>query len=183
METILTKQQIRALMKEREKALGAEDSARMSDRVMEKIESLPEFAAAGTVLVYMSLPGEVETGGFIGRWAKAKRLAIPLVCGSTLELRLYDPAKLAPGYCGILEPSQDSPIIAPGEVDLAIVPGVAFEQAADGKVLRLGRGKGFYDSLLPALRCPVYGAAFGFRMVTGLPADPWDAALDGVVCP
>ena len=174
------KRRIRAEMREREKTLSAEDSARMSASVMAQFEEIPQFKAARTVLLYMSISGEVETRNFIDRWASAKRMAVPLVAGTDLELRLYDPSKLAAGYRGIPEPSEDSARIDPSEVDFAIVPGVAFEETAGGKVRRLGRGKGFYDRLLPRLSCPVYAAAFGFRMIADLPTDPWDALLDGV---
>ena len=180
------KAKIRSLMREREKSFSRDILVTKSEKIMRGVESLPQFLEARTVLLYMSIPGEVETAEFIRRWADKKRIAIPLVKGAELELRLYDPAKLIQGYHGIQEPSSETEIIAPDEVDFALVPGVAFEQEKDDdsaseKVWRLGRGKGFYDRLIPRLSCPVFGIAFGFRLIDSLPRDPWDAPLDGIV--
>ena len=174
-----TKQQIRALMREREKQLTPAELSSRSEEIMRRFESLPEFLHARTVLLYVSIPGEVETLDFIGKWAGSKRIALPLVKGEELELRLYRPDGLTAGYRGIPEPSSSCPVIDPAEIDLAIVPGTAFQ--ADGeKVWRLGRGKGFYDRLLPHLSCPLYAAAFHFRLVGNLPVDAWDIPLDGI---
>ena len=173
-----SKQALRALMKQRAKAFGQDREAEASALIMKRLEQVPEFAAARTVLMYMSIPGEVQTAGFIAQCPK--RIAIPLVSGDELELRLYDPALLVPGYRGILEPSPQAARVDPSEIDFAVIPGVAFERK-DGKVWRMGRGKGFYDRLLPRLHCPVWAAAFAYRLVSGLPLDPWDAPLDGIV--
>ena len=168
----MDKQGLRALMREREKEFSAEQAAAEASEILRRVESLPAFARARTILLYMSMPGEVPTKSFIDKWASSKRIVLPLVKGDELELREYDPAKLREGYRGILEPSDDCAPIDPSEIDFALVPGVAF----DGNN-RLGRGKGFYDRLLPRLRCPAYGAAFSFRIVDKVPADPWDAPL------
>lgn len=149
-----------------------------SDAVVASVESDALFHEARTVLCYMAIPGEVELHPAFARWQEiGKRIALPLVVGDELVLKEYDPANLRPGYRGISEPGDDAPVIAPDEIDLALVPGVAF--TPDG--FRLGRGKGFYDRLLPKLRCPKYGVCFPFRIVPQLPVDPWDVKLDKVM--
>lgn len=154
------------------------DSA--SEAIWSQIEASGEFREAGTVLVYMSIRGEVLTGGFIDRWHKVKRIAIPLVKGDSLTLKVYDPGHLVKGYRGIIEPSDDAADIDPADIDLAIVPGAAFAVKDGGKVLRLGRGGGFYDRLLPLLRCPAFGVCYSCRLLADIPTDPWDRPLDGL---
>lgn len=149
-----------------------------SRAIMERIGTSAEFRDASTVLVYMSIRGEVLTRDFIDRWHGVKRIAIPLVKGDTLELKLYDPDLLVEGYRGIVEPSEAAVDIAPDEIDLAIIPGAAFSVRDDGAVLRLGRGGGFYDRLLPRLDCPTFGVCYSCRLMDEIPTDPWDRPLD-----
>ena len=171
----MTKNDIRALMRSREKEFSGGQSE--SAEIWAKVESLPVFGEARTVLVYMAIPGEVPTSGFIEKWRGSKRIAIPLVEGDNLILCEYDPAHLKAGYKGIPEPDETAERISPEEIDLALVPGVAFA-IKDGKMWRMGRGKGFYDRLLPRLRCPKAGIFFSYRLVDSLPLDPWDQPLD-----
>lgn len=172
---MVSKKEIRAEMKRRETAFSFTEEA--AEKVWSSVEASSAFASAGTVLVYMDIPGEVPTQKFIDRWKKDKRILIPLVVGDNLDLCEYDSTKLVEGYRGILEPAADARRVSPAEVDLALVPGVAFCEK-DGKVWRLGRGKGFYDRLLPRMNCPKFGIFFPFRLVDELPLDPWDQPLD-----
>ena len=142
-----------------------------------EVEALPEFRRAHTVLLYMALPDEVPTLDFIRKWAGVKRFALPVVNGDSLLLREYQAERLAPGWKGILEPDASAPSVLPSEIDLALIPGVAFDRCGG----RLGRGGGFYDRLLPQLGCPVIGLCRQWRIVAQVPREPWDAPVDGVV--
>jgi len=171
----MDKKAIRLQMKNlaRQYPLSQEDAAALWKSVSE----FPGFVEARTVLVYMSMADEVPTGMFLDEWHSRKRLVIPLVQGDGLLLKEYNPPTLVNGYCGILEPSPEAPDVAYNEVDFAIVPGVAF----DRNNYRLGRGKGFYDRLLPHLDCPKVGVCQPFRLIDKVPCDPWDVALDAVI--
>lgn len=184
----MTKQELRAYMKSQERAFLASDRCGSeASALWAEVELSQEFRAARCVLIYMDIPGEVPTRDFMDRWAGKKRFLLPLVVGDSLELRAYDPSRLVEGYMGIAEPSADSEIAFPEDVDLALVPGVAFCRedgtgfpqcvTKSGTVYRMGRGKGFYDRLLPSLRCRCMGVGFSFRWVGALPLDPWDSPL------
>ncbi len=179
--TALAKKEIRRRMKELQNAFTPEQAEAECTRIRAEVEAGEAFRKARTVLLYMDIPGEVATRAFIERWKGEKRIAIPLVRGNALELKEYDPDKLVPGYKGILEPAENAPAVAPEEIDLALVPGVAFAQTADGRVARLGRGGGFYDRLLPALKCPCIGVCYSYRVVDEVPVEDWDVTLDGIV--
>ena len=141
------------------------------------VEALPEFIAASTVLIYWSMPSEVPTQAFIGRWCAGKRFVLPLVAGGSLVLKEYVPGRLEAGYRGIMEPTSEAPEVCPEDIDFAIVPGVAF----DRNCMRMGRGKGFYDRLIPHLKCPLAGVCFPSQLFDRIPVDPWDRQLDMVV--
>ena len=133
-----------------------------AERIAEQIVALHEFAAAGTVLLYAGLPDEVSTEQLIERCRRDnKRIALPRVLGrsSKIEIEIEtdiemdialvnDPGRdLVKGTFGIFEPAADCPALPPEAVDLAIVPGRAFDRSGT----RVGRGRGFYDRFLPRL--------------------------------
>lgn len=176
----MTKQAVREEMvrRGREYLAAGHDLAAESAEVISRVERTAGFEAADVILCYMDIPGEVRTSDVVRSWyERGKKVVLPVVVGDVLELREYDPACMRPGYRGIMEPTDDAAPVDPSEVDLALVPGVAF--TADG--MRLGRGKGYYDRLLPQLNCPVFGLCYRYRIVDSLPVDPWDVPLDTVV--
>lgn len=62
------------------------------------------------------------------------------------------------------------------QIELAIIPGVSF----DGKGNRLGRGKGYYDRLLPLLRSYNIGICFQFQVCQEIPTEIFDKKMDEV---
>jgi 5-formyltetrahydrofolate cyclo-ligase len=64
------------------------------------------------------------------------------------------------------------------QVELAVVPGVAFD--AEGH--RLGRGRGYYDRFLPLLpHAYKLGLCFDFQKVEHVPTDANDIRMDEVL--
>ena len=139
-----------------------------------KVEAQEEFRNAGTILIFMAMPDEIPTREFIEKWHCSKRFAIPRVKGENLELKEYNPDFLSPGYKGIPEPTDEAADISPDEIDFALIPGTAFDRNGH----RMGRGKGFYDRLLPQLHCPTMAVCQEWRIVDEVPTDPWDIRID-----
>lgn len=129
------------------------------------------------MLLYHSLKDEVQTHAFIEKWRERKRVVLPVVVGEELELRLYTgPDDLAIGSYGIAEPT-GKPFTNYTSIDLAVVPGVAFDAAGH----RLGRGKGYYDKLLPHIPATKAGICFPFQLVEEVPAEPFDICMNVVI--
>ena len=95
-----------------------------------------------------------------------------------MELRLFTgEADLRPGAFGIMEPVGQL-VTDYDHIDLAVVPGMAFDACGH----RLGRGKGYYDRLLPRLsHCYKIGICFDFQKVPSVPTEPTDIAMDEVL--
>jgi len=148
-----------------------------TDNILAAVEALPEFRQASTVLAFWSIKDEVPTHAFLEKWAGKKRIALPCVVGENLELREYLPGRLKEAEFGIMEPAEDSPRLAPEEVELAIIPGQRFDPEGNRK----GHGKGFYDRLLPKLNCCKVGIAPAYRVVDKLIPAPWDRPVDIVI--
>ena len=85
-----------------------------------------------------------------------------------------------PGFKGIPEPdSAGLNKLDPKEIDLAVIPGVAFDYDRH----RVGYGAGFYDRFLPMLRpdCIKAGVAYSFQLVDKIPSGRYDMPMDIIV--
>jgi 5-formyltetrahydrofolate cyclo-ligase len=162
--------------------LPAAERAAASAAVSERLEGLPAWPAARTVALYAPTGAEVDTAGIARRAAAAgKRVAWPRLVPAALALEFAAcaPEELVAGPLSTREPPAAACVVPPGEIDLVVVPGVAFD--AGGR--RLGRGRGHYDATLAALprRAARVGLAFELQVVPSVPAAPHDATVDAVV--
>ncbi len=149
-----------------------------SAEILAALEAHPAFRAAHTILLYHSLPDEVDTHAFIDRWSEAKQVLLPVVQGDGLLLRQYTGTNaLATGRYGIGEPV-GTDFTDYAAIDLVIVPGVAFDRQGN----RLGRGKGYYDRLLPRLtQARKLGICFPYQLVNDIPTDAHDIRMDEII--
>ncbi|MCX7804629.1 MAG: 5-formyltetrahydrofolate cyclo-ligase [Planctomycetota bacterium] len=165
-------------------ALPATERAARGARAQERMAALPEFAAARIVLLYHSMRGEIETSVLITRALRdGKRVALPRTdraSGTMRAVEIRNPAAdLFRGSCGAMEPHDGLPEVAPGEIDLAVVPGRAFD--IHGR--RLGRGAGYYDRYMssPGFRAIRVALAFDCQVLDSIPALPHDLPVDIIV--
>ena len=135
-------------------------------------------------MCYVDFRDEVETTRFFTEFFCCSMI-VPFCDGNEIvpfRLRMLD--ELEPGYKGIPEPkvslrSDPMRIVLPETIELAIVPGLAF----DRKGKRLGRGAGFYDRFLPKLPSAaiVIGLAFECQVFDSIPTEPHDRAVNILV--
>ena len=174
---MMDKRQLRRIVKAAKESLSPAEKRVSAESIGRAIEALPQFAAARRILLYHSLPDEVATHIWIQKWQHTKTLYLPVVEGDTLRVCPCE-GDLHTGAYGIKEPGGES-LADLSVIDLVIVPGVAFD--ADGN--RLGRGKGYYDRLLPQIAAPRVGVAYDCQIVEHIPADPHDIPMTLVVTP
>ncbi|MDR2911741.1 MAG: 5-formyltetrahydrofolate cyclo-ligase [Alistipes sp.] len=149
--------------------------------VTHHLELSPHFATARTIALYHALPDEAPTSAMLERWRAVKRLALPVVTGDgTMEFREYTGEKsVTNGTFGIGEPRTGA-VIPAEEIDLMIVPGVAFDTSGH----RLGHGRGFYDRFLShpsAAHIRKVGLCCPHALVAEVPHEPHDIKMDEVV--
>jgi 5-formyltetrahydrofolate cyclo-ligase len=163
-----------------------EKNEELSRQICETTILLAEFRAAKNVLAYVAQPSEVQTASLLTTaWNQQKRVVVPCCRDGELELFWIESVdELAPGTLGILEPRAEirqSPErqVAIREVDLVVVPGVAFDRSGG----RLGFGKGYYDKLLGRTRrgITLVGLAFECQLFDEVPMLPHDVFMDKVV--
>jgi 5-formyltetrahydrofolate cyclo-ligase len=135
---------------------------------------------ARTIACFAALPGEPLLLELLADFPD-RRWVLPRVDGESMRFHLADPARLAAGSFGILEPPADSPVCPTGEVDLFLCPGMAFTRGG----IRLGRGKGFYDRALADARPDAtrVGVCFREQVLGELPVDPHDVPMQFLATP
>ena len=128
----------------------------------------------GVVASYLAMPSEVSTTSlFVDREVTA---AVPRIDeDGSLSMRRYVPNNLVPHNMGFLEPRADAPIVESHDIDIALVPGLAFDRGGG----RLGRGKGYYDRFLAGLRRSTarIGVTTDETIVDEVPMDDHDVRM------
>jgi len=167
------KQEIREKLLYKRTTQSPRDKKPKDKKIVESIESLPEFQKAKKILIYMAINGEVDTTDLFEKYKEEKQFILPRVNIENTTLTLYHIKSLEDlekGTFRIPEPSQDLEKVKPEEIDLAIIPGIAF--AKNGH--RIGYGGGFYDKLLKKINCPTIGIAYEFQIIETIPTEDHD---------
>jgi len=139
-----------------------------AERLAATVLRAPALAGARLVLCYRAMPDEIDVDPLVRLLeARGARTAFPAV-GEDGRMRLYaidapdalDPQHWTRDRHGIAAPNPEAPgvrRVRPREIDAVVVPGRAF----DTRGARLGRGKGYYDRLIAALRADARRATVG----------------------
>jgi len=175
----MTKNEVRAAMKRLNRGLGEEERRAASRRIFGRVAALPEFAAARCVGLFCSLADEPDTAEALLAWSRGKRIAVPRVGGAEMQFYDYAPGTMTRGAFGIAEPGPGAALCRPEEIDLMVVPGVAFARSG----ARLGRGGGYYDRYLsqPEARAVKIGVCYAHQLAEDLPVESHDVRMDRVV--
>lgn len=148
---------------------------------MRNLLALPELSRARRCALYAALPDEVPAEGLRRLVAsRGLEVGLPRLEHGELILHIVGPGSpLRPGALGVPEPDPALPVLAPGAVDLFVVPGQLF----DRRGFRLGRGGAHYDRLLRLARSDALrvGLCYAERIVETLPVDPWDVPMNLIV--
>ena len=172
------KQTLRKEIEQSKKIYSETDLRLYSEMIFKKLTQTKSFQDSKCILAYYSFQGEVFTHDFIEKYANEKKIILPVVKKNVLVLKEYTgKSGMAKSDYGILEP------IGPdftdySQIDLGIIPGVAF----DRKMNRLGRGKGYYDRLLPLLNNAfLVGVGFSFQLKDAIFFESHDFPLDCII--
>lgn len=175
----MSKNAIRKRILSRRDALSPPEVASLSREVAGHFLASAPYAAASTLVLYSSIRSEVVTFGiFAAAVEVGKRVLYPRTVGTTLEFVAIESLEaLKPSRFGICEPWSGEPIPL-AEIDLLVLPGVAFDEQG----IRLGYGLGCYDRSLAAVKRPtLVGLAYDFQVLPSLPRETHDVPVDFVV--
>ena len=172
------KKSLRAIIAQRKQTITPAEKETLSLQALSNLEQLPLFETAEKILLYHALPDELQTASFLAKWESKKQLFLPVVKGENLLIKPYRKGETTTGSFGITEPTGECSV-HPDTIDLAIIPGVAYNSNG----ARLGRGKGYYDRLLTHLSCPCIGICFELQLSEEIPVEPHDKPMDIIITP
>ncbi len=151
------------------------DWASASAAIVAVLAAWEPLAAAGTTLVYLPLPDEVDLTPLRDAGLATRFLATrtPERGGELTVHHLDGPLQVH--RHGFLQPHPMTPQVDPEEIDLLLLPGLAFDLYGS----RLGRGAGYFDRLLPRCRDDAtrVGVVPAELVVDELPVDAHDVRV------
>ena len=151
---VIDKKQQRRLAIERRRALTQEErdekSRAICDLLIKHIKD-PRYSEVRTIFSYRGTWDEVNVDAF-NNWAEVQgyRVAYPISLPNGIMKAAVPAEKNAwhRAAYGILEPvMENSKILEPGDIDLVIVPCVAFDEYGN----RCGHGAGYYDRFMACM--------------------------------
>ena len=178
-----SKKTIRKLIEDRRASLDEGDRRIRDENIFSRLIDHNLFKDAKSIFIYVSFDGEIDTHSIINYALKeGKIVCVPKIFTKAegMHLMKIDSfSSLTPGYYGILEPPADSEEMSPEDIDLIIMPGVAFDENGG----RVGYGGGFYDRLLAGsnIQSTKIALAYRFQVFDKVPSDKWDERVDMII--
>ena len=175
-----TKAQLRKAVKKEISLLPDDYLAASDEGIYHQVTSLKEFVDAGNIMIYYSVEREPTTYKIAHAAIEmGKTVAFPLCYREgIMEARVvssFDDFK--PSIIGIPSPPETAPKIAPQELDLILVPALAY----DFYGYRLGLGGGYFDRYLQGLEVFTAGLARECLIRDSLPCEPHDIPVNCIV--
>jgi len=170
------------------KAIAALDSGYLTASeaaAAEHVRNMPEYTVSQNILLYVSVGREVSTLSLISSSLSAgKNVYLPrsLPCGFMDAAKISnadftDFSDLSAGLYGIPVPSDDAEVISPQNLDLVIVPALAF----DKRGRRLGQGGGYYDRYLRQTDAYTIGLTREKLLLDEVPVEDHDRSVKSIV--
>lgn len=177
----IQKSELRKEIRTKRETLSKEQVMEKSQNIFNQLYKHPLYKSANTIMTYVSIGKEVDTHNFIQRAIKeGKRIVVPVCKPETREMiasHIIDfENDLQEGYWGLLEPKKETlRAISSNEIDLILVPGLAFTKSGH----RLGHGGGYYDRFLSSLTrdVPSIALAYELQLVDHLPVEDFDLPM------
>ena len=170
---------LRQQMQTQRAALDIASLESSSKAVLDHLAS--ELNGKRCIAGYLAIRGELPVDATL-RHARTcgTDTAVPVIKDqSMLFVRIDDDTTFIRNRFGIKEPADCKNLVSPQEMDLVLVPLVAFDATGN----RLGMGGGFYDRTFELIetRPTLVGVAHSFQEVAELQAMPWDVPLNSVI--
>jgi 5-formyltetrahydrofolate cyclo-ligase len=179
----MEKVELRRQLRDRLLALAPEQRKEKSRKACRNLISTPQFQEASIIMMYLSLPHEVDTSeAILYAWQLGKTVAVPKISWQQRHMIPVQINSLETGFStgawGLRNPMTGVPIPF-GQIDLVITPALGFDRGGN----RLGRGGSFYDRFFAnkevvAARC---GLAFREQILESIPVTESDEPVEFLV--
>lgn len=159
--------------------------AEKTSLIENRLFDFANFIEAKIALLYVDNQNEVRSAGIIRRaFDHNKIVVLPLVKTETKKFKLFKidhfERDMKPGPNGILQPDPEKCRTVPIDcIDIAIIPGVAFDEKGG----RIGLGVGYYDRLIPHLPVTTrkVALALDIQIIPQVPIESHDKHVDIII--
>lgn len=173
---------IRQTMRDYRASLSAKDKTQAADLMTSILLQQDFFLKSRNIAFYLSNDGEIDPLPAIKvRWQAKKTCLLPRI---TIEKKLTfaeysEETSLTKNRYGIAEPNKDAKTVDISEVDVLLMPLLAFDQQGQ----RIGMGGGYYDRTLAEKpdNIQLIGLAYAKQEVRSIAKEAWDINLDAVI--
>ncbi|RAO78302.1 5-formyltetrahydrofolate cyclo-ligase [Dyella jiangningensis] len=178
------RRELRRQLAEQRRALTPPQRIAAAQGLRRSLEQLPEYLTDARVAGYWACDGELPLNLVIPPLAtRGQQFLLPVI-GPNRQLRFapwQSGEDVQPNRHGIPEPASPRELLEPFQLDLVLVPLLAFDRRGN----RLGTGGGYYDRAFAFLNEQVrptepllVGVAYGFQELPEIAEEPWDVPLD-----
>jgi 5-formyltetrahydrofolate cyclo-ligase len=179
----MDKAQLRRELKNRLLEMDEPHRCEKSHKACQNLVSTPQFQGASAVMMFLSLPHEVDTSeAILHAWQLGKIVAVPKLSWQQRHMIPVQINSLETGFStaasGLRNPITGVPM--PFEdIDLVVAPGLGFDKNGN----RLGLGGSYYDRFFAnkKLRAAKCGFAFAEQVVDSVPVTESDKPVDFLV--
>ncbi len=179
----MNKERLRLQLQKSLLAMPSDLRSEKSQKACRNLISTSQFQNASAVMMYLSLPHEVDTSeAILCAWQLGKTVAVPKISWQQRHMIPVQINSLETGFstevADLRNPVTGTPMPFE-EIDLVVTPALGFDRKGN----RLGRGGSYYDRFfaneeLKASRC---GFAFAEQLVESVPVTPADKPVDFLV--
>lgn len=178
-----TKCAVRLEMRRRRKALTSDAVTQATKNLATQLCAQPWYATSLHIGVYHAQNGECDPCDFVRQaWEDGKQCYLPII--QAHHHMVYGPyapeTALHPNRFGIAEPDHPQATVDGKQLDIILVPVLAFNTSRQ----RLGNGQGYYDrhfaSKKPSAPPRLIGLAYDWQHSDDWVADAWDLRCDDV---
>jgi 5-formyltetrahydrofolate cyclo-ligase len=179
----MEKVELRRQLRNRLLSMPAPEQKAKSKKACQNLISTEDFQRASIVMMFLSLPHEVDTSdAILHSWQLGKTVAVPKISWQQRHMIPVQITSLETGFStsswGLRNPTAGAPIPF-GEIDLVVAPALGFDRRGN----RLGRGGSFYDRFfanreVKAIRC---GLVFAEQVLDEIPVTESDQPVEFLV--
>ncbi len=181
-DEFMRKQDIRRIIKRKREELNKDIKKTLDTKIMNNFFNSEYINSNNVIFIYVNMESEINTISIINRLLDmGKRVAVPKVLPGNKEMKALEIKSLSDlnesGAFGILEPDISKKDIG-DEVDLIVIPGLAF----DKRGYRIGYGGGFYDRFLKIHnKIKRISLCYNFQIIKNVPFEEFDETVDTII--
>ncbi len=170
-------------MKKLRESVSSEIKSQYDEAIYKKLINSTYYDNAKVIFVYVSFGYEVDTHRIINHALKDNKIVcVPKVLNRTegmKAVKINSLEELKVSNFGVLEPESTINEVEPLDIDLLLIPGLAFDENGG----RLGYGAGYYDKFLGEIRTNAnkIGLSYSFQLMEAVPIEEHDMPIEHII--